>query len=144
MTQFMWRYTKYLPKSHKQGVPFLMNNDLLSTDGRWAVLIYGQVMLTNVHPVVAPRTTGEKMNDSSNPVESYWIPHVHNIHHIWKGNSKLFNLIVLWPEMNILDEHWIGLLYLMQWAAVITQFSAMIDPPQVWYHELPLWYCRET
>lgn len=32
----------------------------------------------------------------------------------------------------------------MQWAAVRTQRLCTRDPPQVWYHEPPELYCRET
>lgn len=40
-----------LPEGHKDGVPFLMDNDLLRQDGLGASLLLNQVVFAHKHPV---------------------------------------------------------------------------------------------
>lgn len=40
-----------LPEGYKDGVPFLMDNDLLRQDGLGASLLLHQVVFANKHPV---------------------------------------------------------------------------------------------
>lgn len=49
-----------LPESHKDGVPFLMHNDLLRQDGLGADLLLHQVVFAHKHPVGELFAVGHK------------------------------------------------------------------------------------
>lgn len=57
-----------LPKGHKDGVPSLMDNNLLRHDGLGASLLLQQVVLSHKHPVRELRA-GETEQTTTNQTE---------------------------------------------------------------------------
>lgn len=57
-----------LPKGHKDGVPFLMDNDLFRHDGFRAGLFLQQVVLAHKHPVRKLRA-GEREQTTTNQTQ---------------------------------------------------------------------------
>lgn len=60
--------TPVLPKGHKDGVPFLMHNNLLRHDGLGAGLFRQQVVLAHKHPV-RELGAGEREQTTTNQTE---------------------------------------------------------------------------
>lgn len=50
----------FLPEGHKDGVPFLMHNNLLRHDGLGAGLVLQQVVFAHKHPVGEVGAGGER------------------------------------------------------------------------------------